>query len=115
MPGMALEKPPVPPEVAAQQGGGSAMPFAGVGGQMADAAAQQPPIVQAYDAVTKVIANMAKLDPAMGPFAERAQAILKAGLEAVAQKKGGGAGPGGPGPGGPPPPPQGPPAGPMPA
>lgn len=113
MPGMALEKPPVPPDVAAQQGGGSAMPFSGVGGQMADAAAQAPPIVQAYDAVTKVLANMGKLDPVMGPFVERAQAILKAGLEQVQQKKG--AGPSGPGPGGAPPPPQAPPAGPMPA
>lgn len=113
MPGMALEKPPVPPDVAAQSGGGGGpMPFAGVGGQMADAAAQAPPVVQAFQAVSKVLANMAKLDDTMGPFVERAMAILKSGLEASQQKK---ASPGGPGPGGPPMPPGAPPAGPMPA
>jgi hypothetical protein len=77
---------------------------------MADQSAQKPPIAQAYDAVEKVLDNMAKLESTMGPYVERAKAILKAGLEAANQKKASPAAAGGA-----PPPPGAPPAGQMPA
>jgi hypothetical protein len=76
---------------------------------MADQQAQKPPVVQAADAVEKVLTNMAKTTPEMGPYVERMLAIMKAGIEAVANK-GGKGGPGGPGG----PVPQAPPAGQMP-
>jgi hypothetical protein len=73
---MAMEKPPVPPEVQAQ-----GAPFAQVGGMMGQQAAAGNPLTTAFQAVSKVLEQMAKTSPKMAPFVQRATAILKAGLE----------------------------------
>lgn len=89
---MAMEKPPMPPEVQAQMGGG-APPFAGVGGMMAQNASAGNPLKSALDMTTKMWANVVKQNPKMGPYVQRAMAILNAGLEEVAGSKPGGATP----------------------
>lgn len=83
---MAMEKPPVPPEVAAQ----GAPPFAQVGGMMNQQAAAGNPLTTAFQAVSKVLEQMAKTSPKMAPFVQRASAILKAGLEETLGGKQGG-------------------------
>jgi hypothetical protein len=100
----AMERPPQPPGVQAQQGG----EFAGAGANMADKAGAGNPLTAGIQAVEKVLMNMAKASPKLGPYVERAMAILKAGVEEAAGKQGGSPEPqGGP--------PSGPPAGQMPA
>lgn len=84
---MAMEKPPLPPEVAAQ-----GAPFQQVGGMMQQKEAAGNPLTTAFDAVSKVLEQMAKTSPKMAPFVARAQAILKAGIE---ETMGGKASPGG--------------------
>lgn len=106
---MAMEKPPMPPDVAAQMSGGGAPPFAGVGGMMADQQKAGSPLKTALDATTKLWANAVKGNPKLGPYVERAMAILNAGLQEVANAKPGG------GPEGGEVPPAGPQAGQMPA
>lgn len=110
MPGpMAMERPPQPPEVAAQQA-----PFSQVGGMMGQQAAAGNPLLSAFAAVSKVIEQMAKMAPPFAPYAQRMMAIGKAGIEEMAKSKGG-AEQGPPMQGGEAPPPAGPPPGDMPA
>lgn len=92
---MAMERPPMPPDVQAQMGGGNggAPPFAGVGGMMAEKAAAGDPLKTAIDATEKLWTNASKGNPVMEPFVNRALAILRAGLEEVAKQKGGGGAP----------------------
>lgn len=106
---MAMEKPPMPPEVAAQMAGGGAPPFAGVGGMMADQQKAGNPLKTALDATTKLWANVVKGNPKLGPYVERAIAILNAGLQEAANAASGGSQGGGEVP------PPGPSAGQMPA
>lgn len=80
---MAMEKPPAPPEVAAQ-----GQPFQQVGGMMAQQATAGNPLMTAFDAVNRVLTQMAKSSPKMAPFVARAQSILKAGLEEATGSKG---------------------------
>lgn len=87
---MAMERPPMPPDVQAQMGGGGAPPFAGVGGMMAQNQAAGDPLKSALDMTTKLWANAVKARPKMGPYVQRAIAILNAGLEEVANSKPGG-------------------------
>lgn len=91
---MAMERPPMPPDVAAQMGqggGGGAPPFAGVGAQMAEKQQTGDPLKSALDMTTKLWANAVKGNPKLGPYVQRALAILNAGLEEAAGSKPGGA------------------------
>jgi hypothetical protein len=105
---MAMEKPPMPPDLAAQTGGGGAPPFADVGAQMGQKQQAGNPLKGALDTTTKLWMNVVKGNPKMGPYVQRAMAILNAGIEESSPKpEGGGAptpGDGGPVPPGPPPP-----------
>ena len=93
---MAMERPPMPPDVAAQMGpkGGGPPPFAGVGAQMAQQAQAGNPLKLALDSTNKIWAEVIKAEPRMEPFVTRARTILEQGLEVVS--KGGGP-PGAPG------------------
>src|SRR6185437_8748863 len=85
---MPMTPPPPPPEAAGQMG--QKMPFAGVGQLMNQQAAN--PNAQtsaAFEAVKKVLDNMAKQSPKMAPYCKRAIDILQSGVEQV---MGGGAG-----------------------
>jgi hypothetical protein len=117
-PAMAMERPPVPPDVQAQvgpPGGGDAPPFAGVGGLMADKQAAGDPLKKAIDLTEQLWNNASKGNPKLQPYVARALAILKAGMEDVAKGTPGPGGPGGPSEnGGAAPPPPGPPPGQMP-
>ena len=85
---MAMERPPMPPDVQAQMGGGGGeTPFAGVGGMMAQQNAAGNPLKNAYDAVERVLTNMVKASPKMGPYVQRAIAILKAGMDEAGGQK----------------------------
>lgn len=115
-PGMQMERPPMPPEVQAQMGGGGKPPFGGMGDMMAEKAGAGSPLKSAVDMTEKIWTNAVKESPTMGPYVARAMAILKAGMEETANAKpGGGAGAPPPQGGGAPPPPAGPGPGNMPA
>ena len=104
---MAMEKPPMPPDLAAQTGGGGAPPFSDVGAQMAAKQQAGSPLKGALDTTTKLWANVVKANPKMGPYVARAMAILNAGIDESTPKPDAGApspGDGGPVPPGPPPP-----------
>ncbi len=85
-PPLPMEKPPVPPEVAAQ-----GAPFQQVGGMMGQQAAAGNPLTTAFDAVSKVLDQMAKTSPKIAPFVQRAMAILKSGIEETMGGKSGAA------------------------
>ncbi len=87
---MAMERPPVSPDIQAQLGGGGGggeTPFAGVGGMMAQRDAAGNPLKNAYDGVEKVLTNMVRMNNKMGPYVQRAIAILKAGMEEAGGQK----------------------------
>ncbi len=74
----------MPPDVAAQMGGGGpggGQGFQGVGGMMAEKAAAGNPMKAAIDMTEKLWSNVVKASPKMGAYVARAMAILKAGLE----------------------------------
>jgi hypothetical protein len=99
---MAMEPPPQPPGVQAQMGGG-APPFAGVGAMMGEKAQAGNPVKSALDMTEKMWANVAKANPKMAPYVDRALAILKQGVtESAGQGNGPAQGPA-PVPQGPPP------------
>ena len=104
-----MERPPMPPDVQAQLGGGGGgAPFADVGGMMAQKQQAGNPLKSALDTTTKLWMNVVKGNPKLGPFVQRAMAILNAGIEEASPKPDGGAAPpsenGGQVPAGPPPP-----------
>lgn len=76
---MQMERPPMPPDVQAQMGGGK--PFGGMGGMLADKAGAGNPMKAALDMTEKLWANVVKGNPKLGSYVARALAILKAGLE----------------------------------
>lgn len=81
--------PPPPPEAAAQMG--PKVPFAGVGQLMnQNAANPDGQTSAAFEAVKKVLDNMAKQKPELAPYCKRAIDILQSGVEQV---MGGGAKP----------------------
>lgn len=85
---MQMERPPMPPDVQAQMGGGDGGGgFKGVGGMMADKAAAGNPMKAALDMTEKLWTNVVKGNPKLGSYVARALAILKAGLEESAGSK----------------------------
>lgn len=89
-PAMQMEKPPMPPDVQAQMGGGGGgQPFGGLGGMMAEKGAGDP-LKTAIDMTEKLWSNVVKAKPKLGAYVARAMAILKAGMEESAQEKPGG-------------------------
>lgn len=90
------QTPPQPPDITAQQG---QSPYSGVSSMMQQQQGQQQggapdpkgALVAQSDAVKKVVDQMAKMEPAFAPFADRIKSLLDAGLGAAIS----GGGPGG--------------------
>lgn len=82
-----MEPPPQPPGVQAQMGGGGAPPFSQVGGMMAQQQGAGNPLKSALDMTDRMWANVVKTNPKLGPYVQRAMAILNAGIEEAAGGK----------------------------
>lgn len=78
---MQMERPPMPPDVQAQMGGGGGQPFQGVGGMLGEKQGAGNPMKMALDMTEKVWAKAVQGNPKMGSYVARALDILKAGLE----------------------------------
>jgi hypothetical protein len=85
---MAMERPPMPPDVQAQlAGGGGQPPFSSVGGMMAQKQGAGNPLKSAVDMTSKLWENVVRGNPKIGPYVQRAMAILNAGVEAASGAK----------------------------
>lgn len=78
----------MPPDVAAQMGGGGGgQSFEGVGGMMAQKAGAGDPMKMALDMTEKMWTKVVQGNPKLGSYVARALQILKAGLEESAGSK----------------------------
>jgi len=84
---MPMERLPAAPDVQAQTGGaGGAAGFSDVGGMLAQRQQAGNPMKSALDMTSKLWTNVVRANPKMGPYVQRAMAILNSGLEETAKE-----------------------------
>lgn len=84
---MPMERLPMSPDVQAQMsGGGGGSSFSDVGGMLAQQQKAGNPLKSALDMTSKLWTNVVRGNPKMGPYVQRAMAILNAGLEETAKE-----------------------------